>query len=135
MTRYLLDTNAVVAVLNDAESSLARRVRQHAPEDVCISSIVAHELFYGAYKSQHAGRNVALVDSLRFEVLDFDKDDAREAGEIRAALASRGTPIGPYDVLIAGQAKARGMTLVTRNSGEFRRVAGLCNEDWESDAT
>jgi len=134
MTRYLLDTNAVVALLNDVES-LARRVRQHAPEDVCISSIVAHELFYGAFKSQRAERTVALVDSLRFEVLDFDKDDAREAGEIRAALASRGTPLGPYDVLIAGQAKARGMTLVTRNSGEFRTVAGLCNEDWESDAT
>jgi len=134
MTRYLLDTNAIVALLNDAESSLARRVRQHAPEDICISSIVAHELFYGAFKSQRAERNVALVENLRFEVLDFDKEDARQAGEIRAALALKGTPIGPYDVLIAGQAKARSMTLITRNSGEFRRVAGLCNEDWETDA-
>jgi predicted nucleic acid-binding protein/virulence-associated protein VagC len=78
-------------------------------------------------------RNVALVDGLRFGVLEFDRDDAREAGEVRAFLARRGTPIGPYDVLIAGQAKARGMVLVTHNTGEFSRVPGLRIEDWEVD--
>lgn len=93
-------------------------------------SIVAHELFYGAFKSQRAGRNVALVDSLQFEVLEFDKEDARQAGHIRAYLALIGTPIGPYDVLIAGQAKARNMILVTGNTDEFQRVEGLVIENW-----
>lgn len=130
MTRYLLDTNAVIALLNDAVSPLARQVRQHKPADICISSIVAHELFYGAFKSQRAEHNVTLVDSLQFEVLEFDKEDARQAGQVRACLALKGTPIGPYDVLIAGQAKARNLTLVTGNTGEFMRVEGLASEDW-----
>jgi tRNA(fMet)-specific endonuclease VapC len=75
---------------------------------------------------------VALVDSLQFVVLEFDKEDARQAGEIRALLASRGTPIGPYDVLIAGQAKARNLTLITHNTDEFGRVPGLRFDDWQA---
>ena len=66
---------------------------------------------------------------MQFEVLDFDREDARQAGELRARLAAAGTPIG--DVLIAGQALARGLTLVTHNTGEFQRVPGLRIEDWE----
>ncbi|HVT02319.1 MAG TPA: PIN domain-containing protein, partial [Thermoanaerobaculia bacterium] len=93
---------------------------------------VAHELYYGAFKSQRKTRNVDLVDALQFEVLEFDQDDAKQAGEVRALLAARGTPIGPYDVLIAGQARARKLILVTRNTGEFARVPDLRVEDWES---
>lgn len=128
---YLLDTNAVIALLNRRISPLAQRVRANKPADIGISSIVSHELFYGAFKSQHTGQNVALVDDLQFEVLDFDKEDARQAGEIRAVLAAKGTPIGPYDVLIAGQALARNLVLITHNTEEFERVAGLRVEDWE----
>ena len=76
---------------------------------MAVSAIGAHELFYGAFKSRRADRNVALVDALRFAVLEFDNEDARQAGRIRALLARKGTPIGPYDVLIAGQAMARGL--------------------------
>ena len=129
--RYLLDANAVIALLNDKDSRLAQRARQYKPGDIGISAIVSHELFYGAFNSQRAVRNVALVDSLKFEVLDFDKEDSRQAGEIRAALAVKGTPIGPYDVLIAGQAMARNLILVTHNTNEFGRVPGLQIEDWE----
>ncbi len=127
---YLLDTNAVIALLNDKDSAVGRRARRHRPADIGISAIVAHELFYGAFKSQWRDRNIGLVDSLPFMVLEFAKEDAREAGEIRANLTMQGTPIGPYDVLIAGQAKARGLTLVTRNVREFQRVEGLRVEDW-----
>ena len=130
MTRYLLDTHAVIALLNDVESPLARRVRQHKPPDICISSIVAHALFYGAFKSQGTESNVATVDSLQFEVLEFDKADARRAGHVRAYLALAGSPIGPYDVLIAGQAQARSMILVTGNTDEFKRVEELAIENW-----
>lgn len=129
--RYLLDTNAVIALLNDRNSRLAQRARQNKPGDIGISAIVSHELFYGAFKSQRAARNVTLVDSLQFEVLEFDKEDSRQAGEIRAALAVKGMPIGPYDVLIAGQAVARNLILVTHNTDEFGRVPGLQIEDWE----
>lgn len=130
--RYLLDTNVVIALLNDATSAVARTARRHRPGNIGISAVIAHELFYGAYKSHRAKQNVALVESLRLEVLDFDKDDARKAGEIRALLAVMGSPIGPYDVLIAGQALARDMILVTHNTNEFSRVPGLRIEDWEA---
>jgi tRNA(fMet)-specific endonuclease VapC len=132
--RYLLDANAIIALLNDVISPLARRVRQESPEDLAIPAIVAHELFYGAYKSQRRSHNLALLDALQFAVLEFDKEDARQAGEVRALLAARGTPIGPYDVLIAGQALARGLTLVSRNTGEFTRVPGLQVENWQAEA-
>ncbi|THF65639.1 type II toxin-antitoxin system VapC family toxin [Pseudothauera nasutitermitis] len=129
--RYLLDTNAVTALLSGIDNPVSQRLRQHTPAEVAISSIVSHELFYGAFKSQRTEHNVARVDGLRFEVLPFDHEDARCAGQIRAQLAKAGTPTGPYDTLIAGQALARGMTLVTHNLAEFRRIGGLLVEDWQ----
>ena len=128
---HLLDTNAVIALMKGNSGFLAR-LRQHRPRDFAISSIVAHELYYGAYKSQNAAENLKRVEALQFEVLDFDTEDARHAGEVRAELALAGTPSGPYDALIAGQALARALTLVTRNTREFRRVSKLNVEDWES---
>ena len=127
--KYLLDTNAVIALLN-GQPKLAARVRQHPPSEVGISSIVAHELYYGAFRSRRRDRNLALVDAMQFEVLAFDTEDARMAGEIRALLAAQGTPIGPYDILIAGQAAARGLVLVTGNLREFTRVNRLQVQDW-----
>ena len=132
--RYLLDANAVIALLNDTTSTIARRIRRCAPRDFGVSAIVIHELYYGAFKSQRVEKNVARVDALQFPVLEFDQEDARQAGEIRAHLASKGTPVGPYDVLIAGQAKARKLTLVTYNTTEFQRVPGLKVEDWKGAA-
>ena len=129
--KYLLDANAVIALLNDTNSLTAQRARRQKPQDFGISAIVAHELYYGAFKSQRASRNITLVDALQFEIVEFDQDDARQSGEVRAVLAARGTPIGPYDVLIAGQAKARELILVTHNTAEFGRVSGLRLEDWE----
>ena len=132
MTRYLLDTNAVIALLNAVDSPLAQRARQEKPSDIAISAIVAHELFYGAFKSQRTAQNVALVDALQFEVIEFDREDARRAGEVRAYLAAKGTAIGPYDALIAGQAIARDITLITHNTNEFQRVPKLRSEDWQA---
>jgi len=130
--RFLLDANAVIALLNDASSRAAQRARRQRPDDIAISAIVAHELFYGAFKSRRVTQNVAVVDALQFVVLEFYREDARRAGEIRALLASRGSMIGPYDVLIAGQAVARDMILVTSNTNEFARVPGLRMEDWRA---
>lgn len=132
--RYLLDANAIIALLNDTTSPIAKRVRRHTPRDFSVSAVVIHELYYGAFKSQRVEQNVARVDALQFSVLEFDEEDARQAGQIRAHLASRGTPIGPYDVLIAGQAIARELTLITHNTSEFQRVPGLKVEDWKGSA-
>src|ERR1700693_1780005 len=129
--RYLLDANAVITLLNDHTSKLAKRARRFRPTDIGLSAVVVHELFFGAFKSRRATQNIALVDALPFLVIEFGKEDARRAGELRALLASRGTPIGPYDVLIAGQAIARNLVLVTRNVNEFRRVPGLKIENWQ----
>ena len=129
--RYLLDANAVIALLNDTTSPIARRIRRYAPRDFGVPAAVIHELYYGAFKSRRVEKNVARVDGLQFPVLEFDQEDARQAGEIRAHLASKGTPFGPYDVLIAGQAKARKLTLVTHNTTEFQRVPNLKVEDWK----
>lgn len=130
--RYLLDANAVIAMLRDASSRPARRAREQPVGDVAVSAIVMQELYYGAFKSSRAVRNIAAVDALRFPVLEFDREDAQRAGEIRAALARSGLMIGPYDVLIAGQAAARDLTLVTHNTREFMRAPGLRIEDWDA---
>jgi len=129
--RFLLDANAVIAILKGHAGFIAR-MTQYAPADFAMPSIVAHELYYGAFKGQRVAENLARVEALQFPVLEFDHEDARRAGMLRAELAGAGTPIGPYDVLIAGQALSRDMTLVTRNLREFRRVPDLRLEDWES---
>jgi tRNA(fMet)-specific endonuclease VapC len=129
--RYLLDANAVIAALNDPRGAVALRLRSLPPAEVAVSAVVLHELYFGAFKSARREHNLALVDALRFQVLAMDTEDARHAGEVRAVLASQGTPIGAYDVLIAGQARARGLTLVTRNLREFQRVPGLAVENWQ----
>jgi tRNA(fMet)-specific endonuclease VapC len=130
--RFLLDSNVVIELLRNRNPRLARRVRREPPGEIALSAVVAHELFYGAFKGQRVVENVAQVDSLRFQVLAFDKEDARRAGQIRAHLAAAALEIGPYDVLIAGQATARDLTLVTHNVREFGRVPGLRIEDWEA---
>ncbi|RAX39507.1 type II toxin-antitoxin system VapC family toxin [Rhizobium tropici] len=132
--KYLLDSNAVIALMK-GHPGFVNELRRHKPQDFAIPAIVVHELFYGAYKGQRVSDNLARVDALQFETLDFDKEDARAAGEIRAGLASLGTPIGAYDVLIAGQAVARDLILITHNVREFERVPKLRFEDWESSSS
>ncbi|AOR69703.1 pilus assembly protein [Burkholderia stabilis] len=127
--KFLLDTNAVIAILKGEPVVLAR-LRQHEPADFGVPAIVAHELYYGAYKSQRMAANVARVEALQLEVVTFDAEDAQHAGAIRAHLTAAGTPIGPYDALIAGQARARRLVLVTHNMREFESVPGLQVEDW-----
>lgn len=128
--KYLLDANAVIALLKGQDRFLAR-LRRHRPEQFALSSIVAHELYYGAYRSVRTKESLERVDALAFPVLEFDREDARAAGQVRARLSDEGSPIGPYDVLIAGQALARGLILLTYNQREFGRVPDLRIEDWE----
>lgn len=128
--QYLLDTNACIALLNKTSHALSAQVRRHVPTEIGLPAPVLYELYYGAYKSRRVERNVGLLDRMGFEVVAFDAGDARVAGEIRSRLEGIGRPIGPYDLLIAGQALARGLVLVTANTREFERVDGLRCEDW-----
>ena len=98
-----------------------------------VSSVVAFELWYGVAKSQRKEANTQRLQAFLagpLEWTQFDEEDAREAGMVRAELEIAGRPIGAYDVLIAGQARRRGATLVTCIVEEFDRVAGLKWEDW-----
>jgi len=132
---YLLDTNACIALNKGTPASV--RVRFAAAVNggaqVWVPSIVLHELWYGVVKSARPKENaddLATFLAGAVHVLAFGADDAREAGEVRALLERIGKPIGAYDVLIAGQALRRGLTLVTANVREFGRVKGLVWEDW-----
>lgn len=128
--KFLLDTNAVIALMKGNQRFIVQ-IKQHAPSAIGITSITLHELYFGACKSQRRAENLARVGLLNFEVLPFDHEDAFSAGEVRASLAAAGTPIGPLDVLIAGVALCRGLTLVTHNTREFQRVVGLRLTDWQ----
>lgn len=128
--RFLLDSNVVIA-LTKRRPGVTERVFSNPRRDYGLSAIVAHELLFGAFRASRIEEALTAFEALRMPILDFTADDARKAGEIRAGLAAAGTPIGPYDVLIAGQALARDLTLVTRNVREFARVPGLRVEDWE----
>ncbi|GHS98457.1 ribonuclease VapC [Synergistales bacterium] len=131
MNGFLLDTNAVVTTLRDENSLMARTLITRPFEEIYISAIVLFELYYGAFKSTlRKADNIRSVDDLRFQILDFNVNDARCAGEIRASLALSGNIIGPFDILIAGQALSRGLTLITNNVKEFQRVDELRIEDW-----
>ncbi|MEP7308274.1 MAG: type II toxin-antitoxin system VapC family toxin [Acidobacteriota bacterium] len=135
MTTYLLDTNACIALINGTEANVRRRF-QHAVARgnvILLSSIVGFELWYGVVKSQRKDSNTHRLEAFfagPFEWTLFDEDDARAAGTVRAELEAVGKPIGAYDILLAGQARQRGATLVTSNTKEFARVAGLNWEDW-----
>lgn len=132
---YLLDTNACIALMNGAPATVRSRFEKAIREEskIYISSIVAFELWYGIAKSARVEVNTQRFETLLSSavvVLPFDNEDSRIAGVIRATLQAAGKPIGAYDYLIAGQALARQLTLVTANVSEFSRVKGLSWQDW-----
>ncbi len=132
---YLLDTNAVVALLRNKPLAVRDRYREAlaSGEPLALSSVVLFELWYGVAKSSQVQENserLRVLLSGDFDLLDFDDEDARTAGRVRAALEKDGQPIGAYDLLIAAQAVRRGLTVVTANTSEFSRVAGLSWQDW-----
>jgi len=131
MLRYLLDTNLCIRVLRDRPQGLRPKFNDVA-DSLCISTIVMTELLHGAAKSARPEHNRREVErfAARLEVLLFDDHAADHAADIRAVLERKGQSIGGYDVLIAGHARSRGLTVITGNLGEFSRVDGLRCEDW-----
>ncbi len=133
--KYLLDTNTCIRYLNGRSPAVFEHLNALSPADVCVCSIVKFELRYGALRSDYVEKTLAELERFlnQFVSLPFDDASHQHAARIRANLARAGTPIGPYDLLIASIALANGLILVTHNTREFERVAGLQIEDWEAE--
>lgn len=132
-----LDANAVIACINQRTPHVRRRPVEALASDaeVGVPAIVVYEISYGISKSARVAENRAALEeflSLDVQIWSFDRDDAIEAGDIRASLERTGTIIGAYDILIAAQARRRDALLVTGNMREFARVPGLRCEDWSA---
>ena len=129
---YLLDTNICAYLMRGSYPSLSRKILTVLPSELAISSVTLFELEYGAAKANWGSRR---MEEMRlflsaFQVLPFTAHDAAVTGRIRAELVRTGQQIGAYDIQIAGQGIARGLTVVTHNTGEFSRVPGIRLEDW-----
>ena len=129
---YLLDTNICIYIINKKPATVLKSVQSKRPEQIAISTITVAELEYGVARSRDPGRNrMALLEFLfPFTILDFDQKAAMEYGRIRSWLEPKGRPVGPMDMLLAAQAKAHNLILVTNNEKEFASVDGLRIENW-----
>ena len=133
--KYVLDTNACIALINGKPTAVRIRFQDAIARgaELNVSSVVVFELWYGVAKSAQQESNTSRLETFLagpISLLSFDEEDARAAGRIRAAVEKAGRPIGAYDLLIAGQAVRHKLTLVTANGKEFARVKGLVCEDW-----
>jgi tRNA(fMet)-specific endonuclease VapC len=131
MLRYMLDTNICIHVAKNYPPKLRERFNRLA-EQLCISSVTLAELCYGAEKSARRLQNIQAIEHFvgRLEILSFSPRAAAHHGQIRAELERRGRSVGPYDMLIAAHARAEGLTIVTNNIREFRRIPGMQIENW-----
>ena len=134
---YLLDTNACIALINGTPPNVRPRLERALKDgaSVAVSAVVAFELWYGAAKRARRYADRRRLETFfagPLELVAFDDEDARAADQVRAALEAAGSPIGAYDLLIAGQALRYDATLVTANTAEFSRVSDLHWEDWAS---
>ncbi len=132
--RYLLDTNICIYIHRQRPTKVMQRFQKLRPGEAVISVVTWGELLYGAEKSRE--QNIALERLQEFTtlipVLPLPTAAGHAYGPIRAALETRGTPIGNNDLWIAAPAKSENLTLVTNNEREFRRVAGLRIQNWAS---
>jgi tRNA(fMet)-specific endonuclease VapC len=131
--RYLLDSNTCIAAMRH-DPLVVQRMAAVSPGDCAISTITSYELFTGIEKCANPAKERVKVNLLLATVhqLMFDVPAAQEAGRLRALLEAQGRMIGPYDILLAGNALAAGLIFVTANTGEFSRVPGLNLENWKA---
>jgi tRNA(fMet)-specific endonuclease VapC len=131
MPQYMLDTNICIYVMKNYPPQLAGRFNRLA-DQLCISSITLAELHYGAEKSARVLENLQAIEQFaaRLEVVPFSPKAAAHHGQIRAELERAGRPAGTYDMLIAAHARSEGLTVVTNNLREFKRMPGVRVENW-----
>ncbi len=128
---YVLDTNTLIFFFK-GEENVAKRLLSEPPYNIGIPVIVLYELKVGILKSKSPQKLMQYLEDIRQSttILDFGEKAAVTAAEIRTQLEITGTPIGPYDILIAGICRAQGGILVTHNTRAFSRVENLQIEDW-----
>lgn len=131
MLRYMLDTDTCIYVIKNRPARLRDRFNDLA-DQLCISIITLAELTYGAENSARAHQNLTVVEQFcaRLDVLPFAERAATHYGQLWAELEREGQPIGIHDMMIAGHARSEGLTVVTTNLREFRRIPGLRLENW-----
>ena len=131
MLKYMIDTNIAIYTLKNRPAKVRSAFEKHAGE-MCLSSVSLGELIFGAEKSTQVESNLAVIEGFaaRLKIESFDTQAAMHFGQLRAELSVSGKIIGPYDMMIAGHARAMGLILVTNNQREFNRVAGLRVENW-----
>jgi tRNA(fMet)-specific endonuclease VapC len=131
MLRYSLDTNLCIRVLRDRPRGIRSKFNANS-EALSLCDVVLYELLYGAERSADPPRIRREVEhfAARLTVIPFDSEAAAHTANIRTDLESRGSVIGPYDLMVAGHARSRGLIVVTGNLGEFQRVQGVRCEDW-----
>src|SRR5438270_10826712 len=129
--QFLLDSDTCIYALKQNDT-IIQRLLSTPREDVMVSVITEAELRTGAAKSSSPVKTLRLIENFLgpLTMVEFTSADAIAYATIRARLERAGTPIGPLDTLIAAQALARGLTVVSNNEREFRRVAGLGVENW-----
>ncbi len=129
--KYLLDTNTCIYALK-LQGRVAERLRGHSPDDIGATIITVAELWFGARKSARPETTRREIDAFLgpLGVLPLDRAAAEAYARLRFDLERAGRPIGERDLLIASIAVTRGLTVVTHNVSEFRRVPGLKTEDW-----
>lgn len=129
--RFLLDTNILSDLVRHPQGKVAARIAREGEDTVCTSIVVACELRFGAAKSG-SKKLVSNVEAILtvLDILPLDEPTDRKYAELRAQLERAGTPIGPNDMLIAAQALALELTVVTANEDEFRQVVGLSVANW-----
>jgi tRNA(fMet)-specific endonuclease VapC len=130
--KYLLDTNICIYIIKQKDPGILRKLQSFKTGEIGISSITLAELEYGVARSAQSQRNRLALASFRipFEVVDFDQEAAIDYGLIRAWLEKEGRPIGSMDMLLAAQARSKGIVLVTNNEKEFGKIPGLQLENW-----
>jgi tRNA(fMet)-specific endonuclease VapC len=135
MLKYMLDTNIVIYTIKNRPQQVREAFKRHQGQ-MAISSVTLGELIFGAERSAQVERNLGDIEGLaaRLETLPFDSHAAEHFGQLRAELYRVGRPIGPYDMMIAGHARAMGLILVTNNVREFEQVPGLRLENWVNEA-
>ncbi len=130
--RFCLDTDTCINAMKGTYPEMADRFGRFNPEDFGVPAIVRAELLLGVLKSGNPGRTSAIVEKFLspYDLIPFERTAAQKYAEIRHDLESKGTPIGPNDLVIAATARARNLVLITHNTGEFGRVTDLAIEDW-----
>lgn len=132
MKKIMLDTNICIYIMKNRPEHVRNKLKEFDVGDVCLSSIVVSELYYGAYKSEHTEKNLLALEYFLkpFDIIEYDLNASIEYGSIRASLEKSGKVIGGLDMMIAAHARSLDMTLVTNNVKEFDRIENLVIDNW-----